>query len=216
MFKKSLLILALASAALGAQAHQVWLERDAAGPVRVYVGDADDAHDTGEPVAKLAATTQVFTTDRKSLAQLAVKEDYLEAAVSGAADVRLYNDQVFKPWKGRDGKFQAAVFTSRAGRSDTQAVLDFELVPVTANGNTFTLLFKGQPQADKKVTVVTPDKWTKGFKTDKAGRIEVPVKDKGRYILIGAHEAPAVGEVEIAGQKVEKLGYTTTLSFVAQ
>jgi hypothetical protein len=215
MFKKSLLTLALASAALGAQGHQLWLERDAGGPARVYVGDADGAPDRGEEVAQLAATTQVFTTDRRRPARLAVKEDHLEAAVEGAGDVRLYNDQVWKPWKTKDGKVQAAVFNSRAGRSDTSAVLDFELVPVTANGNTFTLVFKGQPQADAKVTVVTPDKWTKGFRTDKAGRVEVPVKDKGRYILISAHSADAAGDVEIAGQKVQKLSYTATLSFVA-
>ena len=216
MFKKSIATLAIASAALGAQAHQLWLERDASGPVRVYVGDADDAADRGDEVAKLAATTQVFTTDRKSLARFSVKDDHLEAAVAGTADVRLYNDQVWKPWKARDGKLQAAVFTARAGRSDPSAVLDFELVPVTANGNSFTLLFRGQPQVDAKVTVITPDKWSKGFKTDKAGRIEVPVTGKGRYILVGAHTADAVGDVLVAGQKVDKLSYTTTLSFVAQ
>ena len=38
---------------------------------------------------------------------------------------------------------------------------------------------------------------------------------KGRYVLVSTHEAPAVGEVVIAGQKVAKLGYTTTLTFVA-
>lgn len=215
MFKKSLFALSLVSAALSAQAHQLWVERDASGPVRVYVGDADAEHDRGEEVAKLAATTQVFTTDRAQTARLSVKDDHLEAAVAAPGDVRLFNDQVWKPWKNKDGQFQAAVFNARAGRAETRAVLDYELVPVAPHSNTFTLVFKGQPLAGKSVTVITPGKWSKGFKTDAAGRFDVPVKDKGRYVLVSAHEAEAVGNVEIAGQKVNKLGYTATLTFVA-
>lgn len=216
MFKQSLLAVALSAVALGASAHQLWLERDASGAVRVYVGDADSEHDRGEEVAKLAATTQVFTTDRAQPAKLAVKEDHLEAAVAGAGDVRLVNDQVWKPWKTKEGQTKAAVFNARAGRADTNAVLDYELVPVKAGGDTFTLFFKGQPVADKAVTVINPEKWSKHFKTDKAGRIDVPVKEKGRYILVSAHEADAAGELEIAGQKVQKLAYTATLTFVAR
>lgn len=215
MFKKTLLTMALSTLALSASAHQLWLERDATGPVRVYVGDADSAHDKGEEVAKLAATTQVFTSDRKQTARLTAREEFLEADVAAAGDVRLFNDQVWKPWKAKDGSFQAALFNARAGRSETKAVLEHELVPLAAGGNSFTLLFKGQPLANKVVTVITPDKWSKGFKTDAAGRIDVPVSGKGRYVLVSTHEAPAVGEVVIAGQKVAKLGYTTTLTFVA-
>ena len=213
MFKKSLLALSMASLAFAASAHQVWLERDSAGPVRVYVGDADDAPDTGKEVAGLATTTQVFTTDRKTPAALVVKRDHLEAAVVTAGDVRLYNDQVWKPWKAKDGTFQAAVFNARTGRTDTTAVLDFELVPVEPNGNTFTATFKGQALAGKTVTAVNPGKWTKRLKTDAQGRITVPVDDKGRYVLVSEHEAPA--DQEIAGQKVQKIGYYATLSFTA-
>ena len=202
MFKKTLLAFAASTLALSATAHQLWLERDATGPVRVYVGDADSAHDKGAEVAKLAATTQVFTTDRAQTAKLTAKEEFLEADVAAAGDVRLFNDQVWKTWKTKDGSFQA--------------VLDYELVPVAAGGNTFTLVFKGQPLANKSVTVITPDKWTKGFKTDAAGRIDVPVSGKGRYVLVSSHEVPATGDVVIAGKKVAKLGYTTTLTFVAQ
>lgn len=214
MIKKSLALFALSSFALAASAHQVWIERDATGPAKVYVGDIDGERDHGDEVAKLAATTQVFTKDAKQLAKLSVKPDHLEAAVTDASDVRLINDQVWKPWKNKDGQLQAAIFNSRAGRSETKAALDFELVPLKANGNVFTLLFKGQPVADKKVTVINPEKWVKGFTTGKDGRIEIPVKEKGRFILMSNHDVK--GDYEIAGEKVQQLSYTTTLSFVAK
>ena len=188
LLSKPLLAVALSSLAFIAQAHQVWLERDATGPARVYVGDADDAPDTGAEVAELAVTTAVFTTDRKTPAALKVQPDHLQAAVAGKGDVRLFNDQVWKPWTNKDGSMQGAIFSARAGRTETRAVNDYELVPVAAGSNTFTATFKGQPLAGKAVTVVSPQKWTKAFKTDAAGKLTVPAKEKGRYILISSHD----------------------------
>jgi len=214
MIKKTLATVLLSSFAIAASAHQVWVERDGAGPAKVYVGDVDGERDHGDDVAKLAATTQVFGKDSKQPAKLTTTNDYLEAAVTGNGDVRLIADQVWKPWKNKDGQMQAAIFNSRAGRTETAAALDFELVPVKANGDVFTLTFKGEPVAGKKVSVINPDKWVKAFTTDKEGRIKVPVQGKGRYILMSGHELK--GDLEVAGDKVQKVSYTTTLSFVAK
>lgn len=212
MIKKTLVTMLLSSFAVAASAHQVWVERDASGPAKVYVGDVDGERDHGEDVAKLAATTQVFGKDSKQPAKLSTKNEYLEAAVSGSGDVRLIADQVWKPWKNKDGQMQAAVFNSRAGRTETAGVLDFELVPVKANGDVFTLTFKGEPLADKKVSVINPEKWVKGFTTDKEGRVKIPLQGKGRYVLMSNHEQK--GDLEVAGDKVQKISYTTTLSFI--
>jgi len=217
MFKKNLLGLALSALSLGAQAHQLWLEQDASGPVRVYVGDADDHPDGGEDIAKLVATTRILLPGGKNAqGPMKVTQDHLEAAGTPAGDVRATNDQVFKPWKTKDGQTKAAIFSARAGRSETKAGLDYEFVPVSANGKVFNVTFRGQVLADKRVTVVSPDKWTMTLKTDASGRVEVPLREKGRYILISNHDADPVGDVEIADQKIQKLGYVTTLSFVVR
>lgn len=214
LLSKSLLTVALSSLAFMAQAHQVWLERDASGPVRVYVGDADSVPDSGDEVAELAPTTVVFNGDRKNAAPLAVKPDHLVATVSGKGDTRLFNDQVWKPWTNKDGTTQGAVFSARAGRTETRAGNDYELVPVAADSNTFTAAFKGKSLADKPVTVVSPQKWTKTFKTDAAGKFTVPAKQKGLYILISSHDVE--GEQQVAGQKVQKATFHTTLSYVVR
>lgn len=214
MIKKTLVTLLLSSFAAASFAHQVWVERDATGPARVYVGDIDGERDHGDDVKTLEATTKVFGKDAKKTVKVTAHNAYLEAATTGAGDVRLINDQVWKPWKNKDGELQAAVFNSRAGRTETAAALDFEFVPTAVNGNTFTLTFKGKPVADKKVTIVNPEQWVKGFKTDAKGHVEVPATAKGRYILMSSHDVK--GEAEVAGQKVQKLSYTTTLSFVAE
>lgn len=215
MLKKSLIALVLSSIAVAASAHELWIERDGQGPVRVYVGHAEGEPDKGESVAKLEANTAVFTTDNKQLAALAVKEDHLEARLATQGDARMVNDLVWKPWKTKDGEFQAAVFYARAGRTDTNAVVDFEFVPLAANSDTFTLIYKGKPLADIEINVISPEKWTKTLTTDAQGRVTVPVKEKGRFILVGGHTVAADKDTEIAGQKVDKLLYTTALSFVA-
>lgn len=213
MLKRSVLTLLLSSLAAAAPAHQLWIERDAAGPARVYVGDVDDAPDRGEAVAKLAATTRVFHADAVQPLALTARDDHLEVAAAGAGDLRLSNDQVWKPWKTRDGVVKAAVFNAREGRRETRAALPFEFVPAAAGGNTFTLVFQGRPVAAAKVTVVAPGQWAKRFVTDAQGRIDVPVASAGRYVLIAGHSVDEARE--IAGQAVAKVDYTATLSFVA-
>ncbi len=39
------------------------------------------------------------------------------------------------------------IYYAKAGRSETAAKLDLELVPTEANGNTFVLIFLGAPLA---------------------------------------------------------------------
>lgn len=216
MFSKTLLALVLSSVAVASSAHELWIERDGNGPVRVYVGHAEGEPDSGASVAKLEANTKVFTTDVKKVANLSVKNDHLEAAVSEKGDARMVNDLVWKPWKTKDGQYQAAIFNARAGRTEARGLLDFEVVPVAANSDTFTLLFKGKPLAEAEINAISPDKWTKEITTDADGKFTVPFSGKGRFILVGEHTVDADKGTEVAGQKVDKLFYVTTLSVVIE
>ena len=202
----------LAAAATSASAHEIWLERHG-DAVRVYVGDATGERDSGETLAKLASTSRLFGEDRGGAISVTAQAEYLTATFAGHGDLRYYNDQVWAPWKAKDGVTEAAAFQARAGRKDSRAVHDFELVPVQGAGDRFTLMFKGQPMAQTGVTIINPELWEKTIKTDAIGRLTVPVSAKGQYILVARHTAPA--EVEIAGQKVARLQHVASLSFVA-
>ncbi|WP_164107958.1 DUF4198 domain-containing protein, partial [Serratia marcescens] len=67
--------------------------------------------------------------------------------------------------------------------TETGHALDLELVPVAANGDTFTLLFRGKPLAHAKLSIITPDRWQKQFATDGAGQVTVPRLGAGRYLV---------------------------------
>jgi hypothetical protein len=213
MLKTSLTALLLASLATSASAHEIWLERHG-DTVRAYVGDATGERDQGDTLVKLVPTSRLFAADPAQPVALTAQGDHLSASLRGTSDLRFYNDQVWAPWKNKDGVFEAAAFQARAGRSETRAVHAFELVPVASGSDSFTLLFKGQPLADTAVTLINPALWEKTVKTDAAGRVTVPVSGTGQYILVARHKAPA--DVEIAGQKVAVLQHVASTSFAAR
>ncbi|MBL4602633.1 MAG: hypothetical protein JKY84_07810 [Emcibacteraceae bacterium] len=214
IFKGSLLTLMVASFSVAVNAHEAWLERDGSGPVRVYMGPAEGPHPGHGKEIDVLKNVEIFTQNRNNIAKLSRKNDHFEAADVGDGDARMFSDQIWQPWENRDGQMQGAVFQARAGRSEAVAKLDYEIVPVSQNSNIFTVIYKGQPVAGNHVMVVTPGKWQKNFTVDAAGRVEVPMTEKGRYILISDHDV--VEDREISGQQVKKVTYISTISFVAK
>ncbi|KGJ97402.1 hypothetical protein [Colwellia psychrerythraea] len=203
-------------------AHEVWLERDDNGPVRVYLGEPGEP-EVGSEINKLAGS-QVFTDDRKTVATLAQKEDHFEALVDRAGDARLFSDQVWQPWqmddstwwkfwKSSEEKLQGGILQARVGRNETSAKLTYELVPVFANGNVFTATFEGQPLRNKSISLLTPSKMHHNFTTNKLGQIEIKSQESGRFILTSVHTVDK--QTIHSGKQVDSLMYISTLSYVA-
>lgn len=216
MLKPYLCGLLIGALTIPVQAHELWLERSDGGPVKLYLGEPDQGViEKGDTIADLAPNTRFFIKDRKSDAAIKVRDDHLEAAVDTKADVRATNDQVWEPWKNDEGQVVAPRMHARFGRSETNAKMDLELVPVAAGGDRFTLMFKSKPLADQDVMLVTPDNKAVELKTDSKGQVQTPIEKPGRYILAGHYESPAEGQTS-NGQAVDKLFYGTTTSFVAE
>lgn len=213
MLKKIPAALAVLVLASPAAAHEIWLERDGAGPARVYLGEpAEPVSPGGDPEFSKLKAPVVFTTSPDRPAALTRKADHLEAAVVGAGDVRLVDSSVFAPWKGDEGALEGATFHARAGRSETRTALDLEIAPVTPNGDAFTVAYKGKPLPETSVTLVNPERWSKSFKTDASGKVTIPTNWAGRYLLAVSHTAAEPGKVQ--GADVTKIHHVSTLTFV--
>ncbi|UIJ44332.1 DUF4198 domain-containing protein [Sphingomonas cannabina] len=209
---RRLLPFLLAAVAAPAAAHEVWIERDATGPARIYLGEpAQPVPDGGDPEFHRLKAPLVFLADPARPLATTRRTDHLEAAPGGVGDVRARDDNVFEPWAS-DGVQQGAIFYARAGRSETEARLDLELVPVTPGADRFTVRFRGQPLPGATVNVITPGRWQKAFKADGDGRVDVPDMGAGRYILGVTHGETKAGTV--AGKPVAKLMHVSTLSFL--
>lgn len=190
------------------QAHEVWVERDATGPARIYLGEPADAlPEGGDPEFEKLKAPQLVPA---SSGQQTRKTGYIEVAAP-AGDVRVTDDSVFEPW-GEEGKKQGVIYYARAGRTDTKSQLALEIVPTAAGADSFVLLRDGKPLPANKVTVISPDKWSKAFTTDAQGRFTPPLREKGRYILSAQQEAK--GDLSLRGAKVATIYHITTLTFV--
>lgn len=192
-----------------ATAHEVWIERDASGPARIYLGEpADIVPEAGDPEFPNLKAPKLLGES----APLVRRANHIEAAVSGGGDVRLTDDDVFAPWEGEGGKWEGVVYHARAGRTETRHALDLEIVPITANGDSFTVLWQGKPLPGAKVTVVNADRWQKSFAADGQGRVDVPVTGGGRYLLSTSHDVE--GANMLGGKTVGKTIHVSTLTFV--
>ena len=196
-----------------AHAHYVWLERGGDGVTRVYFGEwqLDIREKTGglldrikTPRAFVALTNQDLLVQRRT--------DHLTIAFKGTGDLRLVESGIAPREDKEKGGATRTIYYAKAGRSETAAKLDLELVPTTSNGNTFVLLFRGGPLPKTSVTVYGPPKWEKPLDTDEQGRITVPTPWSGRYVLEVVYFEQKAGET--AGQKFDRTRHIATLSFV--
>jgi hypothetical protein len=140
------------------------------------------------------------------------RADHLEIAIKGDGDIRLVENGMALRDNPREGGKTRTIFYARAGRSETVGKLDLELVPATANGNTFVLLFHGAPLAKSSVTVLGPPKWEKPLRTDEQGRITVPTPWTGRYVLTVIYVEDKAGST--GGENFDRTRHVTTLSFI--
>ena len=165
------------------------------------------------------AIARLFRAEGAAVAMLDRDEAGLKAArVDGA--VTLTCDVAEEP-EVRDAVGRAAdtlggldgvVYYARVGRSEPQAALDLELVPVAANADRFTIVYKGAPLPGATVTMINPDKWSKAFTADAQGIVTVPTEWQGRYLLSVTHKAkePAA----LGGKPVANVHHIATLTFV--
>ena len=204
-FRFLLLGLAILFTASAARAHFVWLERDASGAVAAYFGEwSDNVRETQDGYLKLIRAPHAFAADGRELS-VEIQHDRLAVVTAGAAgDIRLAN--LYFPEKGTT----LVHYQARLGRAGSPAQLPLELVPVAADSNTFTLLFRGQPLADTGVTLFTSAGWQRTFKTGADGRVTIETPWPGPAVLEIAHLEKAAGQHE--GRAYEAIRHVATLT----
>jgi hypothetical protein len=205
------LILALS---VPAHAHYVWLERDGDGPARAYFGEwIDDIREKTGGLLDRFKAPRVFLGTSNDLLPVKRNDNNLEINVKGRGDVRFVDSSVPAREDKEKGGITKTIYYAKAGRAKTVAKLDLELVPTTANGNTFGLLFFSAPLPKAELTIIGPSKWKKPLVTDEQGRVTLPTPWAGRYVLEVTHFDEKAGGGE---EKFNRTRHISSLSFMQQ
>ncbi|HKU96448.1 MAG TPA: DUF4198 domain-containing protein [Vineibacter sp.] len=204
MLKTLIMTGAIVVAAGTAQAHYLWAERDGSGPARAYFGEwSEDLREKKEMYGKYVGAPSALASDGKEL-PVTAGDTHLDIAAGAPGDVRVTGRFV-------TDKGTAILYQAKAGRSDTAAKLDLELVPIAAGSNTFVLLLKGKPLAKAEVKVFGPPKWEKPFRTDDAGRVTVQTPWSGQYVAEVNHVEKTSGTWD--GKPFEQIRHVATITF---
>lgn len=193
------LLLVVSVAAVAGPADYVWLERDAES-ARAYLGEL--GRERLPPAGLLSPRATL--ADGKAL-PLEAGADRYAIAVGAGGDLRFVASRA-----AGDGSL--SYFQAKAGRSETKAVNDLELVPTTPGGNTFKLIWKGGSVAASQVNVMTSAGWSRTLKpTGSDGTVTLDTPFPGLYLL--AVTVRVNGDVTVDGKKYEDVRHTATLSF---
>jgi hypothetical protein len=181
----SLWILSLISSA---HAHYVWLERDGEAPARAYFGEwIDDIREKTGGLLDRFKAPRAFLGANSELLPVKRNDNNLEINAKGRGDVRFVDSGVPPREDKEKGGATRTIYYAKAGRAETAAKLDLELVPTAPNGNTLVLMFLGAPLPKAEVTLVGPSKWQKPLVTDDKGQVTLPTPWAGRYVLEVTH-----------------------------
>ena len=198
-----------------ARAHYVWLERDGEGPARAYLGEwIDDIREKSGGMLDRIKAPKVFLGAGTDALPVKRNDNNLEFPTKGRGDVRLMDDSMPSREDKEKGGATKTIYYAKAGRGETAAKLDLELVPTTPNGNTLVVVFLGAPLPKAEVTIVGPSKWQKPLTSDAKGQITVPTPWAGRYVLEVTHFDEKDGGS--GAEKFNRTRHISSLSFVQQ
>jgi hypothetical protein len=208
-------MLATLSLISSAHAHFVWLERDGDGPARAYFGEwIDDIREkTGGLLDRFKAPRAFLGTSSEPL-PVKRNDNNLEINAKGRGDVRFVDSSVPPREDKEKGGATKTIYYAKAGRVETAAKLDLELVPTAPNGNTLVVIFLGAPLPKTEVTLVGPSKWQKPLSTDDKGQITLPTPWAGRYVLEVTHFDDKAGGS--GNEKFDRTRHISSLSFAQQ
>ncbi|NNM74147.1 DUF4198 domain-containing protein [Enterovirga aerilata] len=225
MTRLSIALAALMCLAAPAQAHQIWIEQPDGGNAVIRFGEFGEnlreaspglldkfvnptgtlLSAKGETMSKAAKSSDGFT--------LPFRAEPGDSIVAEEAQYPLYT------WK-REGKDTINRYYPAArlitGFTEQQPKLTLDLVPTGEPGR-LKLVFKGQPRAKTKVTLVTQSGWSKEAQTDDGGLVSFDMPWQGTYVAEVSVDDRSPGERTgpQGPERFDGTSYVTTLTYVS-
>ncbi|PRM88788.1 hypothetical protein CJ671_08415 [Aliarcobacter cryaerophilus] len=186
-------------------AHEIWIEKDKKNEANIFFGEFADGKKEG---AKFLDRLKLDTFYPKDIVKDIKKEDN-SVFLTLSKDSDLVLVEVGEPRLNKNTQVTARKISyAKTGRTNTDVLANFDLVPLEKNSNTFKLLFDKKPMPKTKVTVVSPTKWEKSFYTNEQGEVTISTPWIGTYLLEASFEDNTKGELN--GKAFDKTIYAIT------
>ena len=193
--KKLVYSMLLSSIAIvSVNAHEIWLELDEKkNEAKLFFGHFDGKQtESGEKFARIKEGVSYPTELVKDVKR---DDNSITYTLSKKSDIAVV--RASEPRKARNSEIvEYRIAYNKAGRTSTEAIVDFDIVPVAKDSNSFKLLFKNEPVKKSKVTVISPTGWEKTFELDDKGEFTIHTPWIGKYLIQASFEDETKGEVD--------------------
>lgn len=186
-------------------AHEIWIEKDKKDEANIFFGEFADGQKEGAKFLDRLKADTFYPKD--VIKEIKRVEDSIALTLSKDSDLVLV--EVSEPRLNKTTQVTARKISyAKTGRTNTDVLANFDLVPLEKNSNTFKLLFDKKPMSKTKVTVVSPTKWEKSFYTNEQGEVTISTPWIGTYLLETSFEDNSKGEVD--GKSFDKTIHAMT------
>ncbi|MDN5105056.1 hypothetical protein O8C79_07125 [Aliarcobacter butzleri] len=206
MKKLVYIMMSLSVIVLGANAHEVWLKLDdKKNEAQLFFGHfADNQKESGE---KFERIKEGVTYPKDLIKEIKRNNDNITYTLSKKSDIVVVQES--EPRKNRDtGITTKRIAYIKAGRTTTEVITAFDIVPIEKNSNTFKLVYNNQGVKKSEIKVVSPTGWEKTFMTDDNGDFTIITPWKGSYLIQVKYEDETKGEVD--GKAYDKTVHVMT------
>ncbi len=187
-------ILFLSLSVLNANAHGIWLEFDEKkDEAKLYFGEWENSiAERGEKLQRIKAENFY----PKELVKEVVRNDgYISYSLTKKDDFAVVES--FEPRKAKDSEMIIRKISyAKTGRVNTNSIINFDIVSIKENSNSFKLLYNNEPMVKTEITVISPTKWEKTFKTNDKGEFTIHTPWIGKYLIEVSFEDLNKGEID--------------------
>ena len=195
-------------AIMGANAHEVWLDLDdKKAEAKLYFGHFAGKQTEGGK--KFERIKEGVTYPKGLVKDVKRNDDNITYALNKKSDIVAIRES--KPREARNSKaIVKRISYSKAGRSQTEAITAFDIVPVKANSNTFKVVYNKEIVKKSKIVVISPSEWTKSFMSNDKGEFTIQTPWIGTYLIKASYEDDIKGGSgkEAYDKTVHSLTYT--------
>lgn len=207
--KKLVYLMLLSSlVVVSVNAHEIWLELDEKkNEAKLFFGDFDGKQtESGEKFLRIKEGV-AYPADL--VKEVKRNDNNVTYTLSKKSDIAVIRTS--EPRKARDSELiENKIAYTKAGRTSLESIVDFDIVPVSKESNSFKLVFKNEPIKKSKVKVISPTGWEKTFEVDDKGEFTIHTPWIGKYLLQASLEDETKGEVDgkTFDKTVHSIAYT--------